>query len=308
MRARNPNNIDILLRVPLLAGPLQRKLSLNQMEGFYLYCIRRRVDTPFSFSTKGIDEKRRVLVFRYCELEAVVSKVSLQEFDSEAIRIRAQNDLKWIKEKAITHEKVIEEAMRKNVEPAESGHGWSETLSLIPLKFGTIFKGEEALKETLTRHYEPFKATLERLEGKEEWSAKVYLTDTKKIEQMIKEESEVIREGEKEMASLPEGMAYFIEKELEELLLKERDRELRKVQKEFFERLKTYAEEAREGRILEKEFTGRLEPMVLNASYLIRKERIEDFKLEADRIGEQLTRKGLSLELSGPWPPYNFVS
>lgn len=194
------------------------------MEGLYLYCVRKRINTPFPFSTKGIDETLEVFTLPYQELEAVVSKISLEDFDSEAIQTKAQEDLKWIKEKAVIHEKVIEEAMRKD----------EEILSLIPMKFGTIFKEEKALKETLHKHYEQFTATLEKLEGKQEWGVKIYLTDKEKFEQVIKEKSAVIREKEKEIASLPEGMAYFMEGELKELLTKEKDREIREVQKRSF--------------------------------------------------------------------------
>lgn len=48
--------------------------------------------------------------------------------------------------------------------------------------------------------------------------------------------------------------------------------------------------------------------MVLNVSYLIKKEKIEDFRVEAERINPQIRANGLGLEYSGPWPPYNFVS
>lgn len=267
-------------------------------EGLYLYCLRKKTDIPFSSSIKGIDEKQGVFIFAYKDLEAVISKVSLEEFGSEAIQIRAQNDLKWIKEKAVIHESVIEEVMKNN----------GETVNVIPMKFGTIFKEEKNLKQTLNRHYEQFKVTLEKLKGKQEWSIKAYFVDKKKFEQVIKEKSKIIKEKEKEITNLPEGMAYFMENELKELFSKETDAELKKIRREIFEKFKIYAEEAKEGKILEKELTGRPEPMILNASYLIKKEKLEDFKTEIKETNEQLSSKGLGLEYSGPWPPYNFVS
>jgi hypothetical protein len=124
---------------------------------------------------------------------------------------------------------------------------------------------------------------------------------------VVKQRSAEVKEKEKEIASLPEGMAYFMESELKELLTKEKDREIKEVQKGIFERCKKDADDAREGKILEKELTGRLQPMVLNASYLIRKEKIKDFKAEAERISQQISEKGLGLEYTGPWPPYNFT-
>lgn len=268
------------------------------MEGLYLYCIRKKIDTPLSFSTLGIDGRHEVRTLTYQDLEAVVSKVSLEEFASEEIQKRAQGDLKWIKEKAIIHEKIIEEAMRKN----------EEILSVLPMKFGIIFKEKKALKETLNKHYEQFTATLEKLEGKQEWSIKVYLTDKKRFELVIKEKSEVIKEKEKEIASLPEGTAYFMEEELKEIISREMDKELKNIVEHLFESLGKQAVALIKSKILEKELIGRRELMVLNSAYLIPEEKIGNFKKEAEGLNQEIQTKGFYLEYSGPWPAYNFTS
>jgi len=148
------------------------------MEGLYLYCIRKRIDTPSSFSAKGIDEKHVVTTIAFQELEAVVSDVSLEEFASEEIQKKAQEDLKWIKEKAIAHEKVIEEVMRRN----------DKVLSLIPMRFGAIFKDLTSLEEALKKDYSKIKEVLERIQGRQEWSVKIYIKDKKIFEQVIKNE------------------------------------------------------------------------------------------------------------------------
>jgi len=268
------------------------------MEGLYLYCVRKRINTPFPFSTKGIDEEHEVTTFAYQELEAVVSKISVEDFDSEAIQTKAQEDLKWIKEKAVIHEKVIEEAMRKD----------GKILSLIPMKFGMIFKEERSLKKALDENYEQFKAILKRLEGKQEWSVKVYLKERGKFEQVIKEKKEVIKEKEKEIASLPEGMAFFMEEELKEVISREMSKELSNIVDVLFEGLKKLAIDATKCKILEKELIGRREPMILNAAYLLHEDKVEHFKKGAEKLNKEIQAKGFYLEYSGPWPAYNFTS
>jgi len=47
--------------------------------------------------------------------------------------------------------------------------------------------------------------------------------------------------------------------------------------------------------------------MVLNGAFLIQKERIEEFKSELEKLEEGHADKGLKIQFSGPWPPYNFV-
>jgi len=59
------------------------------MEGLYLYCIREKTENAQSFSPKGIDEKGEVFTLTHGELEAVVSKISLEEFGSSEIQKKA---------------------------------------------------------------------------------------------------------------------------------------------------------------------------------------------------------------------------
>ena len=123
------------------------------MDGLYLYCIREKTEGVETFSMKGIDGKGEVFTLTYREVGAVVSRVLLKEFQSEEIQRKAQEDLSWIKEKAVAHERVIEEAMRKN----------GKFLSLIPMKFGTIFRDIASLEEYLNRDYFMSEGGLERL-------------------------------------------------------------------------------------------------------------------------------------------------
>ncbi len=265
------------------------------MDGLYLYCIRGKSDSSIFF-IKGIDNKNEVFVLPYKEIEAIVSGVSLDEFDSDEIKRKAQENLNWIKEKIVLHEKVVEEAMGKN----------DKVVSVIPMKFGTIFAGEKRLIKTLDEHYEQFKTALNKLEGKEEWSVKMYLTVKKQIEETIKTESEIIKKMERELAGLPEGIAYFRESELKEAISNEAVRKINDIKKNIYEELKFHTEDARECKILEKELTGRLEPMILNASYLIKTEMVDEFIQSAERKNNELNPQGFSLEYSGPWPPYYF--
>lgn len=270
----------------------------NQVEGLYFYCIREKTGDSSAISAKGIDGEEEAYTLPFRELEAVISKVSLEEFGSEEIQRNAQENLKWIKEKAVIHEEIIEEAMRKD----------GNILNLIPMRFGTIFENKLRLEETLDKDYSKIKEILERIRGKEEWSVKVYLRDKTKFEHLLKEKNEAIKEKEKEVASLPEGMAFFMEEDLREVISKEVERELSNDTEALFGGLKKHAVASVKNRILEKELTGRQEPMILNAAYLVLEEKIEDFKKEAKDLNQQIQGKGFFLELSGPWPAYNFTS
>lgn len=268
------------------------------MEGLYLYCLREKTEGTTRISIKGFDGKGKVFTFLCRELEAVVSKISLEEFTSEEIQKKAQEDLNWIKEKALIHEKVIEEAMRKN----------DKVLNLIPMRFGTIFKEKASLEETLNKDYPKIREVLDRIKGKQEWGVKAYLKNKEKLEQVIKEGDEAIKEKEKEIASLPEGIGYFMEEELKEVISKKMNKELNNIVEILFESLKKQAVESVKNKILEKELTGKVEPMILNASYLILEEKVKNFKKEVERLNKKMQVNGFYLEYSGPWPAYNFSS
>lgn len=275
-------------------------------KGLYLYCIRAKTDSKFS--TIGIDGGE-IFTVPYQDLEAVVSEVSLEEFGSEEIQKKAQEDLGWIKEKAQIHEKVIEEAMKLKSPPFPLGKDPLENRGLktvIPMKFGTIFKTKENLEETLKKYYYQFKENLKNLAGKQEWALKVYL-NRKSFEKEIKKVSPVVQEKEKEISAMPEGVAYFMQRQIDDTVSKEADKAIENYTESFFEGLKRYAVAGTKGKILEKELTGKSLPMVLNAIFLVSEEKLEDFIKEIDKLNRDYKPKGFNFEYSGPWPPYNFI-
>ncbi len=267
------------------------------MDGLYLYCLREKTMNSPAISTTGIDGDGEVFVLPYQQLEAVVSNVCLEEFGSDEIPKKAQEDLGWIKEKALAHEKIIEQAMRKG----------NKVLSLIPMRFGTIFKNKERLEEALNKDYSKIKEVLEKIQSKQEWSVKVYLKDKENFERMIKDKNEAIKQKQKEIASLPEGIAFFMEEELRETIAKEVSGELNVIIDVLFERLKKQSVDSVRNKVLERELTGRCEPMVLNVAYLVSEEKIESFKAGIEDLKQEMQAKGLCLEYSGPWPAFNFT-
>lgn len=275
------------------------------MKGLYLYCVRPctsvnslqgKAQTNSKLSKRGINGSK-VWTLPYCNLEVVVSLVSLDKFGSKAIQKKAQEDLKWIKEKAQAHEAVVEKAMI-----GEEG----KVIPVIPMKFGTIFETKEKLEQTLKRYYNQFEESLKKIKGKQEWSVKVYL-DYKVFEKEVKKKNLIIQERERKIARFPEGMAYFMRKQTEDIVSKEADTALQKHVENFFESLKKYAAAAVEGKILEKELTGKSFPMVLNAIFLVRENKTEDFIKGTNKLKREYKSKGFNFEHSGPWPPYNFI-
>jgi len=264
------------------------------MKGLYLYCIRAK--NGFKFSTKGIDGSE-IFTISYQDLEAVVSEVSLEEFGSEEIQKKAQEDVNWIKEKAQIHEEVIEQAM---------GKGNSQLVSVIPMQFGVIFKTKEKLEETLGNRYEELKKSLENLKGKQEWGVKVYLKENI-FRKTIEEKNEQVLAKKKEIESMPKGMAFFAQKQIDEVVGQEKDKELDRITEEIFENLGQLAFSKNKSKLLEKDFTGMTEKMILNAFYLIEESKLDSFQKKVEELKEQYNSLGFGVEVAGPWPSYHFA-
>jgi len=106
---------------------------------------------------------------------------------------------------------------------------------------------------------------------------------------------------------LPEGMAFFMEEELNKTISLEVNRELDRVAEDLYESLSRQAESSVQNHILGSELTGKSEPMVFNAAYLVYGGKIEEFKDAARRLHQELQKRGIDLEFSGPWPAYHFA-
>lgn len=269
--------------------------TLMKPKGFYLYAVRPVDHNAAIPEVKGIDNDGHVFTAVIGDqIEVVVSLVSLEDFDAAAVQERAQNDLKWIKEKSLLHNQVV-------MESAKETDG-----AIVPMKFGSIFKTRQSLSKAIKKDSAKFLELFQKLKGREEWAVKVY-ANSDALEEKIKASSAVIRNKQSEISSLPTGIAYFKEKELQDTLEEMKNLEVQKFTHHITERLSRFSEEELTGKILGKELTMRDEPMVLNAVFLVRKKKFNKFGKELKKLQNAFKENGLIFELSGPWPPYNFT-
>lgn len=270
------------------------------MKGFYLYGICPASQSEelqnIRVDIKGIDGVGKVFLMPYKDIGAIVSKVSLEEFDSEEIERKAEEDLQWIKNKALRHDEAIKAAIKLS----------GDSLAVIPMKFGTVFKTKKNLADSLEKNYLRFKELLETLKGREEWSMKVYLKP-RLLENEVKKTSPIIKEKSKELCFMPVGRTYFLEKEIDEIAAAEARKSISDYISVFLKNIKPLAEEVKENKILEKELTGKNEPMVFNGAFLVKKEEVDELQNEIQKLRAEYEKIGFAFESSGPWSPYNFV-
>ena len=251
--------------------------------GRYLYCV---VETSgkMSFGKIGIEDNE-VYTIPYEELSAVVHNCPAEPYKSE--------DNEIMKNWMMVHQSVIDQASER--------FG-----TVLPLGFDTIIQGnkttspEENMKNWLKQDYDNLKRKIEKISGKAEYGVQVFW-DPKIIAKNVIEESPEIKKLNEEIKSKPKGLAYMYKHKLEDLIKKEMEGKADQDFKEFFERIKPYADD------LKVEKTKKAEDekqMLMNLSCLLPKEASKKLGDELEKIGDI---EGYSVRFTGPWPPYSFV-
>jgi hypothetical protein len=254
------------------------------MNGLYLYCIRFRNGNTPRFKT--------VTPIPFKDIEAVAANVDLSQFSGKRLKEKLENDAEWAEKNVKFHHKVVAAA--------------NKTSAVVPMKFGALFKTKKSLEAMLQKHYKKFKDLLVYLRDKEEWGVKIYL-DNKKFREQLKGQNKEFNQFEKNKIAMPEGMQWYAEKKADELLETQLDEEVNRHVERLLETLRSYSEDIALNSPLPSVRNGE-EETVLNSAYLIKKGNTENFNGAARKIDDDFGPLGFRVEITGPWPPYNFVN
>ena len=257
----------------------------------YVYGITRTSGGLVAMPNCSIEEARPVRLVSEGSIAAAVSDVSPDEFGAAALE-RRTSEAEWITAKAQLHVSVL----------AGLAAG-----AVVPMRFCTIFRDENSVRELLRSQRADLLAALDRLEGKEEWAVKIYC-NRPALDRMAADSCEAAASVKAQLAGKPDGTAYFLRKKLESLVGAHAERTLEDVMCESFTRLAQCSDAAVTNPPQRKEATGRSDEMILNAAYLVLRERLDEFHAEVAALGDERGPFGFTFELSGPWPPYNFVN
>ena len=77
---------------------------------------------------------------------------------------------------------------------------------------------------------------------------------------------------------------------------------------QYYDEFKSLSELTNLNNLLPKEFTGREDTMILNATFLVHKNKVADFIRTSDILRIKNSNIGFSIETTGPWPPFSFIS
>jgi hypothetical protein len=247
--------------------------------GYYVYGIVGS-ERPALGELTGIDGNSLVYVLEEDGLAAIVSEVPLDEFGDEALQ-RNLEEPSWLEAKVRAHEQVLEQATRQ--------------APVLPLRFGTVYRTLDPLRELLAGQREGLASALEQLRGKREWGVKCVL-DQERLEQAVQSTDAQASELAEAAEGKPPGKAYFERKKLARHVDERAEELAARLGAEAHERLEAVADRGiRESR------------GALKGAYLVEETREDDFRRALHELSRDYDRFGLRFELSGPWPPYSFV-
>lgn len=241
--------------------------------GTYAYGVLRAADLEIP-PALGIDDGD-LRVEMENDLAAVVSDVEVDQFEGEALRRNASHP-DWLEAKVRAHERVLDELVRAG--------------AVIPMRFGSIFSRLDVLHDMLRDNRPELTAALDHVTGKNEWGVKVHLDAARLVSDAAPSQSD------------GSGRDYLMRKR-SEMHAVERARETaRDLTDKVHGELSRLANESRI--MPTRERSGNV---VLNAAYLV-DDTVRDAFMDAAGALETSEGGGFVLEVTGPWPPYNFTS
>ena len=258
-------------------------------QAFYVYGVARQEEAQLPEGLAGVDPSHSATLIEQAGLAAIVSRVSLAEF-GEAQLHENLNNVDWLEDKARAHERVLDEALART--------------TVVPMRLCTIYSSASQVQEMLSREHEVLADALRRLKGKTEWGVKL-LADPEALEQAASREAEARLEEEGTAAST--GAAYMREKAREARVREAADQIAETWAQGAHQRLAEAASEALLNPLQNPEVSGHTGEMLLNGVYLVDDEDEDRFRRVVDELSEEYSRVGAKVELTGPWPPYNFV-
>ena len=210
-------------------------------------------------------------------LAAAVSELPEDRFGEEEFRAHAEDPV-WLQELASAHHRVLASiALQSDV---------------VPLRMPTLCRSRQSVLDLLDTRGGVLRQALASVAGRVEWGVKLY------AEPRSSEEAEV---------KATTGRDYLGQRMAQGRARDEERHRRGEAVRACHEALSAAADHAVANPPQDPALTGRREPMLLNAAYLVARDHESDFLalLDAQAAGP-CREAGILAEITGPWPPYNF--
>jgi hypothetical protein len=255
-------------------------------DAWWAYCVLSAQHAPAAAGLEGIEPGTRVEAVVDGELAALVSPVPLAEYGDERLREHLE-DIEWLERTARGHETVLERVLHR--------------ASIVPLRLCTLYHDRDGVRQMLREHAGALTGSLDEVEGATEWGVKVFREQEDAATESSAEEA-----GESERPT--SGAGYLASRQRERRVAQQRDEMREECAEDVHAAVVEIAREARVNPVQRPEAHGREAEMILNGAYLVDQDRVGEFSRSVSLLQARWGPRGFAVELTGPWPPYNFVS
>lgn len=242
----------------------------------------------------GLDDAA-VEVVKSEPIGALVSRLPAGAYGAAEIE-RNSADVSWLSPRAMAHDRVLTWAQEKAVG------------GVLPLPMFSLWKSQDALSRSLAGQSAGMMKAFDRVAGADEFGVRVY---RRRDEDMLKAVDEFDPEFAKQRrggdAASP-GQRYLIERKYAELTKNAVRDVSRTMAKDIFENLRDVARESIARPLVPAPEAGQAPDatLVLNGAFLVDRKRLDEFRGAVAAIVQRYQPLGLSVDFTGPWPPYNF--
>lgn len=257
----------------------------------YVYCLvlgtRRPSIASKSSGVPGSREPRAVPAGD--GLWLIVATVPANDYDEAALAKGLQN-LDWVGRRAMAHEAMIEQFLAAR--------------AVLPMQLFTLFTSDERAVQHVARQRKEILAILRRIEKKVEWGLR--LTFDEAAVRTSLEASAGKRAKLEARSKTATGTAYLARKRDLLDVTRGQLKAARGEADRLFAALKKEAAESRRRSETEQASAGAR--LLLDAAFLVPASRTRAFRAAVGRQARKIGATGIVVSLTGPWPPYNFIS
>ena len=264
--------------------------SSSDERSFYLYGIvsTGTVNGAVFDGMEGLENGSSIFSVSCGELSAIVSEMSDPAFSPFQIR-SSMRDNEWLKEKVRSHAGVLAEA--------------KQTMTIVPLRFGTVFSTEPEIRDFVLNSESKLIDALSRLKDKSEFGVRVGC-DMARLEAMCYSSS---RDFDIALSQVSSSVAEFVR---DTISSDEPQLGVEAMMANFAARIHGALTDISAYAIHKSgDMNSPFEEsdVVLNATYLVTIVNEKNFKARIADLATEFAACGISIEVSGPWPPYHFV-
>jgi hypothetical protein len=237
---------------------------------------------------RGLDE-RQVAVVPEGGVAALVSHVDASYGSGLDERIA---DVAWLGPRAAAHDAVLTWA--------------SDQGPVVPLPLLSLFKSDDAVRRMLRDRRAELTALIEHVARGREYGVRVFRIDDELLAALGNYSGAIAEVSREASNTTSPGQRYLLGRKLESMKKDELHRVSREVGSKALDRLSARALATAEDPLPTP--TGdQVALAVLNASFLVAHDRVDDFRLAVTELVREYDGRGFRIEFTGPWPPYHFT-